>query len=69
MWKWLRRERILPFLGVSSIPPPFSMVSVWMEKGNIMSFLRTSPEWNPFNLVWLSCLALGSIDSWCSLWM
>lgn len=50
-WKWLRHENILPFVGVTSIPPPFSMVSAWMENGNIMSFLKANPTHNPFYLL------------------
>ena len=50
-WKWLRHENILPFVGVTSIPPPFSMVSPWMENGNIMSFIEVTPDQNPFTLV------------------
>ena len=50
-WKWLRHENILPFVGVTSKPPPFSMVWGWMENGNIMSFIRANPDQNRFNLV------------------
>ena len=53
-WKWLQHENILPFVGVTSIPPPFSMVSVWMENGNIMSFLEFTLNQNPFSLVGVS---------------
>ena len=50
-WKWLRHANILPFVGVTSELPHFSMVSTWMENGNIMSFIRANPDQNPFNLV------------------
>ena len=61
-WKWLRHENILPFVGVSSIPPPFSMVSVWMENGNIMSFLKKNPDQNPFSLVRILHSVFGNTD-------
>jgi hypothetical protein len=50
-WKWLRHENILPFVGVTSEPPPFSIISAWMENGNIMSFIRANPDQDPFILV------------------
>ena len=50
-WKWLQHKNILPFVGVTSEPPPFSMVSAWMENGNIMSFIKANQNQNPFNLV------------------
>ena len=33
------------------MPQPFRMVSLWMENGNIVSFLRDNGEKNPFQLV------------------
>jgi len=68
-WKWLRHENILPFVGVTSVPPPFSMVSAWMENGNIMSFIRATPNQNPFSLVGISHFAPGTADSMRSSWM
>ena len=68
-WKWLRHENILPFVGVTSIPSSFSMVSAWMENGDIMRFLRTTPNQNPFTLVGTSHLLLGDTDLWRSSWM
>jgi len=69
-WKWLRHENILPFVGVTSVPTPFSMVSVWMENGDITSFMKTSPDQNPFSLVGVSRFALtyGNAHSRRSLW-
>ena len=61
-WKWLRHENILPFLGVTSNPPPFSMVSPWMENGDIMSFIEATPNQNPFSLVGTSLFALDLTD-------
>ena len=68
-WKWLRHENILPFVGVTSIPPPFSMISAWMENGNIMSFIKVTPDQNPFTLVGISCPAPDLTDTTHSLWM
>jgi len=68
-WKWLRHENILPFVGVASIPPPFSMVSVWMENGNIMGFIRATPEQNPFGLVSIPCFGSDNTDLPRSSWM
>ena len=68
-WKWLRHENILPFVGVTSIPPPFSMVSAWMENGNIMSFIKVTPDQNPFTLVGISCPASDLTDETHSSWM
>ncbi|KAF9781132.1 kinase-like domain-containing protein [Thelephora terrestris] len=50
-WKWLRHENILPFVGVASLPPPFSIVSVRVENGDIASFMRANPDQNPFTLL------------------
>ena len=61
-WKWLRHENILPFLGVTSNPPPFSMVSPWMENEDIMSFIEATPNQNPFSLVGTSSFALDLTD-------
>ena len=50
-WKWLRHENIVPFVGVASGPTSLSMVSVWMENGNILNFMKATPDQNPFPLV------------------
>ena len=68
-WKWLHHENVLPFVGVTSIPLSFSMVSTWMENGDIMKFLKTTPNQNPFSLVGTSHLVFGNTDLWDSSWM
>ena len=68
-WKWFRHENILPFLGVTSNPPLLSMVSTWMENGNITSFIQANPAQNPFNFVGTPCFASDLTDSTHSLWM
>jgi serine/threonine protein kinase len=51
-WKWLHHENILPFVGVTaSAPPFFSIISEWMENGDIMHFTRTRPDYNRLLLV------------------
>ena len=53
-WKWLQHANILPFVGITSVPLPFSIVSTWMPNGNIGSFLRANEHHNPFSLVGVS---------------
>ena len=50
-WKWLQHENILPFIGVVSEPPHFSIISEWMENGDIMHFSKTHPHHNRLRLV------------------
>ena len=50
-WKWVRHENILPFVGVSQRPPFFSIISEWMENGNIMNFIKAHPNHNRLHLV------------------
>ena len=61
-WKWLRHENVLPFLGVTSMPQPFRMVSPWMENGNIMHFIKSDSGQNPFDLV-SNCVFLESFTN------
>ena len=53
-WKWLQHENILPFIGVTLAPPLFSIISEWMEHGDIMHFTRIHPEYNRLHLVSIS---------------
>ena len=50
-WKWLRHENILPFVGVLSKPPLFSIISERMENGNIRNFIKVRPNHNRLHLV------------------
>jgi serine/threonine protein kinase len=50
-WAWLRHENILPFIGITTQPNRFSMVSEWIPNGDIMSFIAHSPNRNVFPLV------------------
>ena len=50
-WKWLQHENILPFIGVALAPPLFSIISEWMENGDIKQFTKIHPEYNRVHLV------------------
>ena len=50
-WKWLQHENILPFVGVTMIPPLFSIVSERMENGDISNFVKTHRDHNRLRLV------------------
>ncbi|KAJ7927805.1 kinase-like domain-containing protein, partial [Mycena leptocephala] len=45
-WKNLRHPHILPLLGIDrdSFPSSVSLVSPWMENGNILSYLEPSEQ-------------------------
>jgi len=51
VWKWLRHENILPFIGVMFAPSPISIVSERMENGNIMEFTEVNQDYNRLRLV------------------
>jgi serine/threonine protein kinase len=42
MWKFLKHEHIVPFIGVSPLFP-VCLISEWMPHGSVSSFLRTHP--------------------------
>ena len=50
-WKWLQHENILPFVGVILTPPSFSIISEWMENGDVIHFTRIHPDYNRLRLV------------------
>jgi serine/threonine protein kinase len=45
-WKHLRHPNILPLLGVTISEHRFSMVSEWMDNGNINQFIEKYPHAN-----------------------
>jgi serine/threonine protein kinase len=45
-WRPLSHANVVPFLGAAAFPKPFSLVSPWMENGNINQFLRVHPTEN-----------------------
>jgi hypothetical protein len=53
VWKQLYHENILPFLGVNLhiFFPSFSLISPWMEKHNVMSFLQKYPDFDRLKIV------------------
>ena len=52
MWMWLTHPNIVPFLGVASQDIfPFCLVSMWMENGNVLEYVKRHPRVNPFKLV------------------
>ena len=51
MWKRLRHQNVVRFLGLSSDHPPFSLVYHWMSNGNLFEYLRDHPGVGKFGLV------------------
>ncbi|KAF9022758.1 kinase-like protein, partial [Hymenopellis radicata] len=45
VWRQLRHRNVLPFLGVDNdlFAPSFCLISLWMENGIIVSFLKRNP--------------------------
>ena len=39
-WKHLSHPNVLPFLGVSESLFPFSIISPWLQNGNILEYTR-----------------------------
>ena len=50
VWKWLRHENILPFVGVM-FAPSISIASERMDNGNIMDFIKANRDYNRLRLV------------------
>jgi serine/threonine protein kinase len=50
-WKLLSHENVVPFLGASFSPTTVSLVSIWMEHGNINEYIRERPDCNRLQLV------------------
>ena len=50
VWKWLRHENILPFIG-AMFEPSISIVSEQMEKGSIKGFIKANRNYNRLRLV------------------
>ena len=51
MWKWISHPNVVPFLGFSEVPAPFSMVSEWMPNGNVRDYVKGHPEISRLQLV------------------
>jgi hypothetical protein len=50
IWSGLRHENVTPFLGISENLHP-SVISNWMGRGDLMNYLRLSPEIDGSRLV------------------
>jgi hypothetical protein len=59
IWSGLGHENIAPFLGISENPYP-SVISNWMEHGDLMNYLTLSPEIDGCRLV-----SHRVVRSWC----
>ena len=57
MWGTLYHPNVLPLLGVTMSKNEFTMVSEWMENGNITEFVEAHTDVNPFRLVGLAANA------------
>ena len=49
MWKRLRHQNIVPFIGVTQAPLQF--VCEWMQNGTIIEYLGENPGANRVDLV------------------
>ena len=58
MWKRLRHQSIVPFIGVTQDPLQF--VSEWMPNGTLVDYLGKNPGANRIGLVSLS-LSLNAL--------
>ena len=51
MWRHLRHPNILPLLGVDLEPHRLSMISEWMDQGNINEYVKEQEGVNRLQLV------------------
>ena len=51
IWKQLSHPNIVPFLGVTDDPAPFSMVLEWMPNGDVRQYVNKHPEVDRLQLV------------------
>ncbi|KAF7360946.1 hypothetical protein MSAN_01124700 [Mycena sanguinolenta] len=61
VWRYLEHPNIVPFLGVDSTTFPnlaMAMVTPWMSKGSVMSYISTNSPCSPFAMQLLrDCIA------------
>jgi len=50
-WKYVSHPNVLPFLGVSETLFSFSLISPWLQNGNIIEYIRKHREANRLQLV------------------
>lgn len=51
MWRTLRHPNLLPLLGVGMTGTQFTMISEWMDNGDINHFVKANPGVNRLELV------------------
>ena len=51
MWKFLRHPNVLPLVGVTMSETRFTMISGWMENGDINEFVKAHPDVDRLELV------------------
>ena len=51
MWKGLDHQNVLPLLGAAMSDKHFTMISEWMDNGNINEFIKVHEHVNRFELV------------------
>lgn len=53
VWRQLKHPNILPFIGASTelFSPRFCFISLWMDRGDIMSYLKQNPHHDRFAAV------------------
>ncbi|EDR05649.1 uncharacterized protein LACBIDRAFT_294799 [Laccaria bicolor S238N-H82] len=53
VWRQLKHPNILPFIGASTelFSPRFCFISLWMDRGDIMSYLKQNPRHDRFAAV------------------
>ena len=50
-WRTLQHPNVLPLIGVMMTETQFTMISEWMENGNINEFVKANPNANRLALV------------------
>ena len=51
MWKFLRHPNVLPLVGVTMPETRSTMISGWMQNGDINEFVKAHPDVNWLELV------------------
>ena len=58
MWKRLKHENIVPFIGITSTP--FQLISKWMDGGHLREYIGKHPGVSRLGLVSISCFVFDS---------
>ena len=59
MWKRLKHQNIVPFLGITT--NPFQLISEWMPGGVLTDYVRGNPNADRRSLVGVRPVVLGRI--------